>query len=436
MNSRAMAANAINSVVSERKSLADILPKLLENVEDKATRSYIKQLCFGVLRHYRVLSAYADLLLTSPTKAKNWDIFCLLLVGIYQIRFLSTPAYAAVSETVNATRKMKKPWAASVINKTLRRFIDEQDQLSSNISTRPGVTYSHPDWLVTRLQQDWPEQWIPLLEANNAKAPMFVRVNQQQITREDFVNNLQAADIPARLVDNVAHAVEIIEPCSVQMIPGFEEGHFYVQDISGQMAVALLDLMPEQSVLDCCAAPGSKTTHMLETQPELKSLVAIDNQVHRLPKIRENLQRLKLPYDHLYLTLADASHVEQWWHGDQFDRMLIDAPCSATGVIRRHQDIKWLRQDSDIKSLTQVQALLLHKLWPLLKPGGRLLYSTCSILKDENEKQAQRFLKQHKDAKPVNFELPYGNKQSIGWQILPEPNGPDGFYYALFEKKV
>jgi 16S rRNA (cytosine967-C5)-methyltransferase len=435
MNQRAAAASILNMVISQRQSLNDTLPKFLEKITQPEEKAFIKELCFGCLRWYLKLEAIANQLLKTPMKQKNSDVFCLLITGIYQILFLRTPSYAAVSETVNAVKALKKPWAAGLLNKTLRIFLDHQREIMEKIEKDSLVETSHPNWLLNKLKADWPDQYSNIIKANNTKAPLYLRINRQKTNISDFLTKLQTADISASTVENCSNAIKVTPSLPVAKIPGFKEGEFYVQDISGQWAAHLLDLRAKLTVLDCCAAPGSKTTHILELEPNLDNLTAIDNQPNRLLKVRENLIRLQLPHEKSSLVLADASHVEQWWHGSLYDRILLDAPCSATGVIRRHPDIKWLRKETDIENLIQKQALLLNKLWPILKKGGKLLYSTCSVLSGENEKQIKQFCSQHKDAQILNIELPFGLAKSIGWQILPEPNGPDGFYYALLEKK-
>jgi 16S rRNA (cytosine967-C5)-methyltransferase len=434
MNQRAIAASVIHTVVMQHRSLSDLLPKVLEKAPDPKTQAFIKELCFGCLRWYSRLSAIANELLHTPMKDKHADVFCLMLTGIYQIAHLSTPDYAAVSETVSAAKALKKPWAKGLLNQTLRAFVDNKDAILAKLST-DEARYAHPTWLIDTIKKAWPDNWGAILEANNTQAPLFLRVNRLKASVPDYLTQLDKAGIPAKAVTGCPDAIHVTTACPVTALPGFDKGLVSVQDISGQLATPLLKLKDGMNVLDCCAAPGSKTTHMLEIAPGLSSLSAIDNQPSRLPKIRQNLERLDLPHNNVHLTLADVTHVNQWWSGTQFDHILVDAPCSATGVIRRHPDIKWLREARDINALTQLQALMLAKVWPLLKPGGLMLYSTCSILPAENSEQIQQFCKTHKDATLESLDLPIGHIQNAGWQVLPTIDGADGFFYALLKKK-
>ncbi|MDF1653950.1 MAG: 16S rRNA (cytosine(967)-C(5))-methyltransferase RsmB [Coxiellaceae bacterium] len=434
MNSRALAAGVIHEVIDQQHSMSQVLPKALAKIEKAEDKAFVQEVSYGCLRWYPQLQAVANQLLYTPLKTKNHDVLCLLLTGIYQLMYLKTPAYAAVSETVAASKQMKKPWAAKLLNKTLRQFAQNTEQVVNESQNGEVTEYAHPVWLVKRIKQAYAGNWTHILRANNAAAPMFLRVNKTKNSRDEYLNLLSSAEIDAEPVEFCDSAIRLIKPVSVEKLPNFAKGSAYVQDLSGQLVANLLSLEPNQWVLDACSAPGSKTTHIIECEPSVQ-LVAVDNQANRLPLVKQNIERLGLPHDHLHMVLADVCHTDQWWQGEKFDRILVDAPCSATGVIRRHPDIKWLRQNHDIDQLVQLQARILDKVWALLKPGGLLVYTTCSVLPDENQNQIKHFLNQHKDAKVEAFEMPVGSCVEPGWQLLPSEEGGDGFYYAKLRKK-
>lgn len=434
MNTRALAANIIHQVINEKNSMSQMLPRALNKLDKPEDKAFVQQVSYGCVRWYPQLLAIANHLLFTPLKPKNYDVLCLLITGIYQLLYLNTPAYAAVSETVAASKQIKKPWAARLLNKTLREFSKNQESVVKASDQGEVTEYAHPVWLVKRIKDAYPEHWIDILVTNNTEAPMTLRVNQQQFDRDKYQQLLSEANIEAQVLSESGSAITLANPVAVERLPQFDQGAVYVQDLTGQLVASLLDLHKDQHVLDTCSAPGSKTTHMLECEPSLH-ITAVDNQANRLPLIKQNIQRLQLPRDNLHLVLADVCHVDQWWQGEKFDRILVDAPCSATGVIRRHPDIKWLRQDSDIDQLAQLQARILDKVWPLLKSGGVLLYTTCSILPQENSQQVKQFLSSHKDAKLVPIELPIGFAVDNGWQCLPQTDGHDGFFYAKLHKK-
>ncbi len=434
MNTRAIAATIINDVITHHRSLSAVLEDPAKKLAHSSDGAHIKELCFGTLRWYYRLKAIAKCLLFKPIEKKNHDIFCLLLIGLYQLIYINTPEYAAVSETVSGAKALKKPWATGLLNKTLRRFIDEKERIIATVDRELSQRYAHPQWLLNKIKDAWPNDWKDILTANNCRAPMTLRINQQKTTREDYLALLKEKDIAANSIDELPFAVQLEEPTQTSALPKFKEGYCYVQDQAGQYAARLLDVKKGMRILDACAAPGSKTSLILETQPELEKLVAVDKDPIRLQKIKQNIERLQLPHQQLHLILADAAHTKQWWTGDPFDRILIDAPCSATGVIRRHPDIKLLRQEEDIQQQADQQIHLLNTLWPLLKKQGLALYSTCSVLPEENEKLIAKFLAKHNDAKSIPIELTHGIKLTHGHQILPTQNQMDGFYYALLVK--
>ena len=422
MNSRAVAATILKAVISNRQKLDVELQRV------KQDKAFVQTLCYGVCRYYFRLSSIANSLLQKPFTIKQQDIFALLLVGLYQLIYLDTAAFAAVNETVSATKQLGKPWASNLINAILRNFQRQRPNLLPKVDNNVAVKYAHPAWLLKTLQQIYPDTWQSILEHNNQQAPMTLRVNQSKIERPAYLAKLQEANISATLCSYSPVGITLQTPVAVSALPNFFKGEVSVQDEAAQLAINLLDLQAGQRVLDACAAPGGKTCHLLETENELE-LIAIEQRATRAKHIDENLQRLQLSAQVL---IGDASQPEVWWDNKPFDRILLDAPCSATGVIRRHPDIKLLRQQKDIEALTDTQFLLLEKLWPLLKPNGILLYATCSILSQENTQLLTHFLKTHADAKELLIDAEWGKAQTVGRQILPATM--DGFYYAKLKK--
>ncbi len=290
---------------------------------------------------------------------------------------------------------------------------------------------SHPDWLIKQIEQDWPQQAQQILLENNQQPPMALRVNLARISRDQYLQQLSEQGIEAVAVSFCPSAIILDKPVAVDLLPGFAEGLVSVQDTAAQLAAGLLDVQAGHRVLDVCAAPGGKTAHILEHQPQLKELVAVDVDESRMQRVSDTLQRLKLPAT---LVVGDAANPQDWWDGQLFDRILLDAPCSALGVIRRHPDIKLLRRAEDIKPLQALQKNILHAVWPLLAPGGIMLYATCSILKQENEQQIDAFLAEHPDAVELPIDAAWGFAGSHGRQIMTGESAMDGFYYARLGK--
>lgn len=430
-NTRAEAARILVKVIEDGQSLTAVLDRQADDGRDVAL---LRELCYGVLRHVFSLSALTEQLLSKSLKAKDADVRCLIMVGLYQLIHLRVPDHAAINETVAATKTLKKPWAKGLINALLRRYQRESESLLQKVSKDDRT--EHPAWLLERLRADWPEDWQAIIEGNNARAPMTLRVNVAQGGRDAYLADLKANDIDAEPVEEVAEALQLSSPVPVESLPGFAEGRVSVQDAAAQLAAGLLAAEPGQRILDACAAPGGKTAHILEgiaAQDAEIDLLAIDNDERRLSRVAETLDRLELSAE---LLVADAADVEQWFEGELFDRILLDAPCSATGVIRRHPDIKCLRRDTDIDVLVAAQARLLDRLWSVLKPGGRMLYATCSVLHAENVAQMEAFLSRQADAQEQVIEATWGHKQRIGRQILPGEGDKDGFYYAVLEKSA
>ena len=432
---RKLAVAILRAVFYEQKTLTAVFQEQeAELTKHKAQASFIKAMCFGVLRYYYQLSAIVDHMLEKPLPKKHADIHCLLMLGIYQLIDTDIPAYACVNEAVSTAKQLRKNWATGLTNKLLRRFIDEKEDILAKVNQSSSVKWMHPAWFIDQLRTDWPNEWQDILSKNNEHPPMVIRVNTRQHTRVQYQEILQSQGIESQEIDGLESALHILEPMSATRLPLFSEGACYIQDGAGQYVVDLLDLAPEQLVLDACAAPGSKTTHILEKHTDIKQLTTIDLNAKKLFKITENLKRLQLPHDKVHLVLNDANTTQQWWDGNLYDRILIDAPCSATGVIRRHPDIKVLRTPEDVALLVQQQKRILNSLWPLLAKGGRLLYTTCSILPQENEEVIKSFLTQAQDAKLVTMSLPVGQSKSYGHQILPGQGDHDGFYFCALEK--
>ncbi len=430
MNLRLIAAGVLSKVIKEGQSLTSALDITLESVENSKDGAFIQALCYGVIRQYHYLDFILQQLLSKPLRNKDSDIRMLLLIGLYQLKFMRVKSHAAVSETVSAANK--KSWAKSLINGVLRQYIREQECLEEKANQNSPARYSHPQWLIDKIEQDWPEQANSLLFENNRQPPMVLRVNLTQGNRESYLKLLSDHSIHAKSVSFCPSALILEQAVNVEKLPGFKEGLVSIQDTAAQLAVVLLDAQPGQTILDMCAAPGGKTAAILEGQSNSVSMMAVDIDEIRLNKVNDNLRRLKLQAN---VVVGDATQPNEWVQGQTFDRILIDAPCSALGVIRRHPDIKLLRRHSDISSLQTIQKNILNAAWDLLVPQGILVYATCSILKQENEEQIAAFLNEHKDAIEEPIVSNWGIKTKFGRQILTGELDMDGFYYAKLVKQ-
>lgn len=431
MNVRSAAAGVLIDVVQHGKSLSTALPPALEEILQPADRALLQEICYGVLRWQLRLQALARQLMRKPLKAKEREVECLIWIGLYQLVYMRMPPYAAVTETVNAARRLRKPWAASLINGVLRNYLRNPERLQQQADREPEAELSHPAWLLQAIQSDWPTQWREIAQANNERAPMTLRVNLGHQSRQEYLQRLTHAGIAAVEAPHSVSGVLLEQAVNVERLPGFVEGDVSVQDAAAQLAAGLLDVLPGMRVLDACAAPGGKAGHLLECQPQLGELVALDIDARRLERVGENLQRLGLQ---ACVQVGDAADPGQWWDGKLFDRILLDAPCSATGVVRRHPDIKLLRRAEDIDELALRQAEILEALWPLLAAGGILLYATCSIMQRENSQQVTNFLRHHADAQELSLQVSWGVAVEAGRQILPGQDTMDGFYYAVIQK--
>lgn len=428
MNARALAADILVQVIRDKKSLSATLETQLPGIAGTNDRAFVQALTYGVLRWYWRLDKVLGCLTRKPIKDEQ--VRMLALLGLFQLRFTRVKPHAAVSETVAAVGG--KSWARPLLNAILRTYQREQAEVEARADESESSRYGHPEWLVRRLASDWPEDYQRVLGSNNEPPPMSLRVNRLKLTRADFLTRLATHEIAARPSATAIEGVTLEKPIPVEAIPGFEAGDVSVQDHAAQLAAGLLNLEPGLRVLDLCAAPGGKTAHMRETCPELAELHAVDISAERLSRVSENLDRIQ---QHARLIVGDATEPAAWWDGRLFDRILVDAPCSATGVIRRHPDIKVLRQASDIGALGKLQQQILAKAWEMLTPGGQLLYATCSVLRAENEAVISRFLSQQTDAAELCIHADWGIPVLHGRQILTGMDEMDGFYYARLVKR-
>lgn len=424
-NTRDVSATVIVKVF-KGKSLTVALDEAWDGEIDAKDKAFIQALCYGTIRYYNRLECILNQLVHKPIKELN--VKALALLGLYQLQYMRVKDHAAVSETVAVMKK--KPWAKSLLNAVLRRYLREQERL--NAFADKHAAYNHPDWMIKRIKADWPEEAKHIFTENNQAAPMVLRVNRKFCSRDDYFILLQKNNMSAELSNYAVDAIILTEAVMVDQLPHFNEGWVSVQDSAAQMAAPLLNAQPAERILDLCAAPGGKTAHILALQEDLHELLAVDIDTGRLESVVENLQRLQ---GEATLLAADAAEPDTWWDGQLFDRILLDAPCSALGVIRRHPDIKLLRFEQDIDALQVLQQRILESAWQMLKPGGILLYATCSILKQENEEQIASFLKAHSDASEAIITANWGVKRPHGRQVLTGFDTMDGFYYARLCKK-
>ncbi|SFC42053.1 16S rRNA (cytosine967-C5)-methyltransferase [Marinospirillum celere] len=425
---RLASVEALGPVLNQQASLSVTLPRAQKDLAPEEA-ALAQALAFGVCRFYPRLFFYAQQLLQKPLKGQDTEVLALLLVGLYQLQEERVADYAAIDTCVEASKALNKPWASKLLNACLRRFQREKDALVELAMNKESPATAHPPWLLKKIKKAYPKHWRDLCAANNQQPPMTLRVNQRQISREAYLAALHQADIQAAPTAHSPWGLVLETPVSPLQLPGYAEGWFSVQDEAAQLAPLLMNLAAGQRVLDACCAPGGKTTHLAESAD--LQLFALDSEEKRLTRVHDNLQRLQLKAE---VKCADAGDTASWWDGELFDRILLDAPCSATGVIRRHPDIKLLRRETDIGALAEQQQRLLKALWPLLKPGGTLVYATCSILPEENDHSLANFTYQHPDAKLEPIEADWGQPTRWGRQLLPQNNGQDGFYYAVLVK--
>lgn len=428
MNSRSLAARIVSRVLKDGQSLTAALEQSIGTLDTAADKAFVQALCYGVIREFYRLDFMLGQLLAKPIK--DSDIKALALIGLYQLEYMRVKAHAAVSETVSAAPR-KKAWAKPLLNAVMRNYQRRRSELQELADNDPVASSNHPKWLIESIRANWPEQARQLVSENNRQAPMTLRINLAQIGRDAYAERLNASGIASTASSECPSALILERPVPVDQLPGFAEGIVSVQDVAAQLAAGLLDLKAGHTVLDVCAAPGGKSAHILEMQPDIARLTAVDIDESRMQKVRDNFRRLRLDAE---FVVADATQPKDWWNGVPFDRILLDAPCSALGVIRRHPDIKLLRKPEDLVQLQQLQKNILEVIWPLLAPGGLLLYATCSIVKEENELQIDAFLNEHRDATEWPIDGNWGQARPHGRQVLTGDKAMDGFYYAGIRK--
>ncbi|MES2624011.1 MAG: 16S rRNA (cytosine(967)-C(5))-methyltransferase RsmB [Pseudomonadota bacterium] len=428
ISDRQLCISILGEILLHRGSLASAFGANLKSYPNNNT-ALVQEICYGVCRWFHLLDAVARELLEKPLRKKDNDVHCLLLVGLYQLFYMRTPAHAAINETVAEAETLGKVWAKNLVNAILRAAQRRQGELFEQAGKDYVGKYSHPEWMLSRIKKDWPASYRLILDSNNVRAPMTLRVNIGRTTRAEYLVELELAGIAAIPGTLTSTAVILDSPRDVNLLPGFSTGLVSVQDEASQLVASLLPLAPALKILDACAAPGGKTCALLEAEP-LLNVTAIDKDARRISRINENLERLAL---NAVVTRGDICFDTNFSH-DSFDRILLDVPCSATGVIRRHPDIKLLRTPDEVETLVKTQAELLQSAWPLLKSGGYLLYSTCSVFKEENSLQIARFVAATSNVEHVALTIPGSTSCDFGSQLFAKENGHDGFFYALLRK--
>ncbi len=430
-DTRALAARALAEIAIRGASLRDVMNRSAPQLPDPRDRALLMALLSEGARWWLRFDAAIDGLLEKPLRHKDPAVHALLVLGLVQLEVLELQDYAAVAATVEAVRALKRPQLAGLVNAVLRRWQRERVSLIARLDAQPQTRHAHPAWLASALKHDWPAQAEAVMMADNREPPLMLRVNRQRTDTASLMDALQGAGHAASRHEWLRDALSLPHSVDVTRMPGFEDGLFAVQDGAAQIAADLADLHGGMRVLDACAAPGGKACHLLE-RAEI-DLTALEFDAGRAERIRENLMRLRL---NARIVIGDAGAPAEWWNGVPFERILIDAPCSATGVLRRRPDVRLHRRESDIAAMQLQQRRILSALWPLLAPGGRLVYITCSVLRAENEAIVGELLAQQIDAQRVPFTLPVGQPAAVGWQILPGDGDLDGMYYAVLHKQA
>jgi len=427
-NPRWIALQVMLKLVEQGRSLDDIFNSDWFRALTVSRRDLglSRELAFGLCRWHHVLSPMLKQRLQKPIRARDRDIEIILMMGLYQLLVMKTEAHAAVNETVKLTHAQKKKWASGLVNAVLRTVIREAVVCEDKLRA-----LAYPDWMIARIEADWGEQAGEVLLQGNQRPPMTLRVDSERCGVEEMIARLAGQGIGASPHAQVETAIVLESPCDVAQLPGFEAGLLSVQDAAAQIAASLLACDPGARVLDACAAPGGKTAHLLQRYPGIE-IDALDSSESRLERLRQNLQRVG---HSARVLVADAADLDSWFDGSPYDCILADLPCSASGVMRRHPDIKLLRRESDIMPLLAQQRKIIDALWSVLKPGGKMLYSTCSVFKDENEAQVAGFLQRHADAVEVTLSpVGWGEARPHGRQVLTGSHNMDGFYYALLSR--
>ena len=424
--SRLIAARVLDAVLHRGRSLKGEFAKALPTLEDPRDRALVEAICFAALRERTRYAAALDAWVAKPLGGRDQPLRALLYVGFAQLDALGLPAHAAVDATVEAARALGRTHQAGMVNALLRRALREG-------LPKADPSSNWPDWLLAEVKKDWPAQAGSILEASAAAAPLWLRANRRATTRDAYRERLREAGIAAEVDDTLPDALRLAGSMAVADLPGFAEGQVSVQDGSAQAVADALAPPPGARVLDACAAPGGKAAHLLERDPSLR-LVAVDVDARRLRRTEETLRRVGAD-GNVVLKAVDATDLGKWWDGTPLDAVLIDAPCSATGIVRRQPDILLHRKPADIDALVDTQAWLLDALWPVLAPGGVLVYATCSILRRENAAQVEAFLARTPDAAVEPLSEAFGHADGPGRQRLPGEGGMDGFFYARVRKR-
>lgn len=422
-NLRAIGAEICQRIIREKLTLATELKDLEQYKLEAKDLNLLQELTYGTIRYFTRIEGIYKHFLTKPLPKKADLINFVLAIGIYQILYTRIPSYAAINETVNALKSLKQTSLSGLVNAILHKVDQEKEHLDQLLKKETEI-YAHPHWLIQAIKKDYPQKYKEILQANNEQAPFWIRINLNKISLDEYKKLLCSQGISIKS-DNGISGICLEHFYNVEELPFFKEGYCYIQDLAAQRASLLLDPKPKEYILDACAAPGGKTTHILEICNNDVEILALDLKTKRLEKLKENLARTK---GQITILQGSADRPEDWWDQRQFDRILIDAPCSGTGVIRRHPDIKFARDENALNELVKTQHNILEALWPLLKVGGTLLYATCSILKRENSTQINDFIYRHRNEAIIE------NKDHDLIQALPGENDQDGFFYAKIKK--
>ena len=432
MSPRQITINIIEEVFEKKIPLKIIISKNKSIKKNGKDSGLIKEMLYGTFRWYIKLEYILDQLIEKPLKKKDRLLKHLIMIGLYQLIFMRIPNHAVVSETVETCEKINMRWAKGLVNAILRKYIREAKKINLMIHENDMIKFSHPAWLIKKIKDDWPNNWEEILTANNEHPPMFLRVNKLRNNRKYYIGKLKEVNIEGIETDYSSHGILLKKPTNVEKLPGFSEGHSSVQDLAAQLAIGLLDLKPNHRVLDACAAPGGKTTHILESETKIESLTAIEKDKLRAKRLYDTLDRTRL---HAQVKVEDIINIDKWWDGKKFDRIMFDAPCSASGVIRRHPEIRLLRTMDEIIKINKLQKKLLATLWNTLKDNGLLLYVTCSVFNKENRDLIKNFVGSHSKCSLKPIIKKWGIDTGYGRQILPGQDNMDGFFYASLTKK-